>query len=326
MSYLIIPPTITILSWNLHVKIIGINTSVKFPNFTDNKTFSKSIEILRVYRKTFFGPLYGDDNLAGTSAAVPKIAQILHLSLFNILVVLFLLQVSLMFIKPINGRSDLRIITAAIALFAIFYQFILIYLYISFFGEVAALTRYTIPILYGWCVLIMYLFIEKLYVHPRKNIIFSLILVIVIINIPNQLKFDSVKITSNPTKLAKRIEVEKMVKLVQHIVEKESNVYYLYQGSDNYEKFIFSYLMLPNKTNDHCPSIGIPYNSQDRWTCSVRLENVLYGYNYLAIGRADKFFWEKNAIYLDKNSNPVIKGIFKISFRQQKILLTEIFG
>ena len=73
------------------------------------------------YFQTFFGPLYGEDNLTGTSMSVPPVVQSLKLSLFSIIFVLALMHfmISLFEIKIL--RKEKMFIFLSFLLFALTY-------------------------------------------------------------------------------------------------------------------------------------------------------------------------------------------------------------
>jgi hypothetical protein len=199
-------------------------------------------------------------------------------------------------------------------------------LYITFFGEVAALTRYTVPFLYAWLLILLYLFIEEFEKIRNKNLLILIGVVVIYFSIPSPLKSDMYMIKSNPIKLEKRVEVENLALLTKKIAGNTDRVYFLYQNSDSFEKFIFSYIILPIASNDHCSSIGNSYSPSDRWTCSIDLESVLTGYDFLVIGQSDENFWKSNTIYLERGSYQKSKGIFKIKYTGKKLLLENITG
>ena len=133
--FIVMPPFVSYFSWQIHLRSISKNpgvegasiSSIGTPEFRERFTLT-----LSSYAKNFFGSLHGPDNLAGITLATPKIVEILHISLFSILVILCITQLVLaLFEKPQARRKQLIISVVFISL-AIFYQFFLIFSHILF--------------------------------------------------------------------------------------------------------------------------------------------------------------------------------------------------
>jgi len=318
-------PLLAYFSWAFHIKQLNISTKSVTHNFFDQNSQSNLLQILNTYKDTFFGAIYGIDNLAGTSSSVPKIVEILHVSLFSIILILTICQIFLLLLKPKQARKEFLLITLAVILFAILYQVTLLFLYFYFFGEVAALMRYTVPFLYGWAMLVFHLFIDEISHFKNRSIIFIALFLTIFFNLPTSLSNDAIKINSNPIKVEKRLSVEKLAKQTRIIAKQNEKAYYIYQDSDNFEKYIFSYSVLPIASNEKCSSIGEPYSDKDLWTCSINLEAALKGYSYLVVGKADNKFWSLNSIYLSPKSEAYLNGIYRISYSGSKLLLLNIY-
>jgi hypothetical protein len=137
----------------------------------------------------------------------------------------------------------------------------------------------------------------------------------------------ALEITGNYTDLTKlpvRTDVEKMASETVRLVSENEKVYYVYQGSNGYEKYIFSYLVLPRTTNWSCPSLGTPLYEGDVWTCDITLEKALIGYDYLVVGKGDVQFWDANSNYLDQGSVPATRGIFQILNPGKALRLVQV--
>jgi hypothetical protein len=107
-------------------------------------------------------------------------------------------------------------------------------------------------------------------------------------------------------------------------IKPKDSVYYIYQQSTGEEKYMFAYLILPNKNNWGCWSVGKPYGSQDVWTCDKSIAQLLIGYDYLVVGNGDDNFWNETSPYLTPGSNTGRQGIYKVSFPNSKLLLTQV--
>jgi hypothetical protein len=200
-----------------------------------------------------------------------------------------------------------------------------------FFGDyegvrVGALVRYSGAFLLAWTLLVFVLFLQELPRFKFGKILLAATFLLVPIAAPSALASDLKGIKSDPGKLAARLDVEAMVPATLKTIKPDDKVFYIYQNSTGFEKYIFSYLILPIESNWACPSIGKPYSSSDVWTCDLKLPDLLLGYSYLVTGRADSIFWKENAQYLAPGSIPLVKGIYRISGSGTSLSLHQIDG
>ena len=332
LVFIAIPPLVSYLSWQIHLRSISKNpgvegasiSSISTPEFRERFTTT-----LSNYSKNFFGSLHGPDNLAGITLATPRIVEILHISIFSILVILCVTQLALaLFEKPQARRKQLTISFVFIFL-AIFYQFFLIFLYLFFFGEYegvrsAALVRYSSSFILAWAIFVLgRLFLLLVHLNPR-TIFVSLATLSIMIATPTAFANDIRKIESNPVKLQARLDVEKVAPLVTRYVKPDQKVYFIYQRSDGFEKYIFSYLVLPIYSNWACPSLGNPYYEGDVWTCNLALEEAIKSYDFLAIGNGDDLFWAKNSKFLSPGSLKSRQGLYRIIKKGDSVELRQM--
>jgi hypothetical protein len=141
---------------------------------------------------------------------------------------------------------------------------------------------------------------------------------------PSALANEIREIESNPTKLAARLDVENIVPKVLSNVSQDEKTYFIYQKSDGFEKYIFSYLILPLTSNWACPSLGSPYYKGDVWTCPMDLPEALEGYDFLAVGNGDARFWAENAEFLAPGSAAERQGLYRLSFNAGRLSLISI--
>lgn len=332
LVFIAIPPFASYLSWQIHLRSISKNPGVEGASISSVGTseFRERFTLtLSSYAKNFFGSLHGPDNLAGITLATPKTVEILHISLFSILVILGITQLALaLFEKPQARRKQVTISFVFICL-AIFYQFFLIFLYLFFFGEYegvrsAALVRYSSSFILAWAIFVLgrlFLYLARL---KAKTILIPLVTLSIMVATPSIFANDIRKIESNPVKLQARLDVEKITPLVTRYVKPDQKVYFIYQRSDGFEKYIFSYLVLPIYSNWACPSIGNPYYEGDVWTCNLALEEAIKGYEFLAIGNGDDLFWAKNSKLLAPGSLESRQGLYRIINRGSSVELRQI--
>ena len=331
-SQLLILPLIMYVGWQLHLRRIGVTPGAENPSIS--KILSPEFQLRwektwAAYKENFFGSLYGPDNLAGISTTAPNVVRILHISLFSIVVVLTIIQLSLALLGDVDQRK-IRLKILAIVLFsAISYQIFLLFLYMFFFGEyegvrAGALVRYSVSFLLGWTLFNLVLILQWIKQFKFKNYLVLIVLIPALMIAPSNFYSDVKKVKSNPEKLAARLDVEKMVSKTLEIIQPKDSVYYIYQQSTGEEKYMFAYLILPNRNNWGCWSVGKPYGSQDVWTCDKSIVQLLIGYDYLVVGNGDDNFWNETSPYLTPGSNTGRQGIYKVSFPNSKLLLTQV--
>jgi len=331
-SQLVALPLIMYVSWQLHLRRIGITPGAENPSIS--KILSPEFRVrwektLEAYKANFFGSLYGPDNLAGISTTTPNVVRILHISLFSIVVVLALIQFGLAFLGDVSQRKKKIRIAVIVLLSAIAYQIFLLFLYIFFFGEyegvrAAALVRYSVSFLLGWTIFDLVLILQWIKLFKLKNYLSLLILIPALVIAPSNFYRDIIKVKPIPEKLTARLDVEQMVPKTLDIIKPKDSVYYIYQQSTGEEKYMFAYLILPNKNNWGCWSVGKPYGSQDVWTCDKSLGELLIGYDYLVVGNGDDNFWSEASPYLKRGSNAGRQGIYKVSFPSSELQLTQV--
>jgi hypothetical protein len=332
IAMVLLPAAFSYISWQFHLRQINIAPGVEGFSFSKINTpefKNRWSATISSYRDNFFGSLHGPDNLAGITLATPKVVEILHISLFSIIVVLSIVH----FLLAITTRRTQRktsLVTALLFIaLAIFYQFFLVFLYMFFFGEYegvrsAALVRYSSSFLLAWAFFVFALVIMRMSEMKWKSITFSTIGLTLILIAPSALANEIREIESNPTKLAARLDVENIVPKVLSNVSQDEKTYFIYQKSDGFEKYIFSYLILPRTSNWACPSLGSPYYKGDVWTCPMDLPEALKGYDFLAVGNGDARFWAENAEFLAPGSAAERQGLYRLSFNAGRLSLISI--
>ena len=331
-SLIAAPPFASYLSWQIHLRSISKNpgvegasiSSIGTPEFRERFTST-----LSSYAKNFFGSLHGPDNLAGVTLATPKIVEILHISLFSVLVILCLSQFFFAFAEKSKSRNKQITISFVFVFLAIFYQIFLIFLYLFFFGEYegvrsGALVRYSSSFILAWAIFVLGRLFVYLAQLKLKAILIPLVTFSIMFVTPGAFANDIRKIESNPIKLEARLDVEKVTPLVTRYVKPDQKVYFIYQRSDGFEKYIFSYLVLPIYSNWACPSLGNPYYEGDVWTCNLALEEAIKGYDFLAVGNGDDLFWAKNSKFLAPGSLESRQGLYRIIKRGDSVELRQM--
>jgi hypothetical protein len=76
---------------------------------------------------------------------------------------------------------------------------------------------------------------------------------------------------------------------------------------------MFYYAMLPYTTSmEWCWSLGKKYAESDVWTCDTGLAGQLKGYDYLAVYKGDRQFWDRAGALLASEAKDLSSGVFKV--------------
>jgi hypothetical protein len=198
-----------------------------------------------------------------------------------------------------------------------------------FFGEYegvrsGALVRYSSSFLLAWAIFVFALVVIRVSELKWKTATLPIIGLGLLLIAPSAFSNEIRKIEPNPTKLPARLDVEKITPQVLNQVDQGEKTYFIYQKSDGFEKYVFSYLILPRTSNWACPSLGSPYYKGDVWTCSMSLPEALKGYDFLAVGNGDARFWAENAKFLTPDSAADRQGLYRVSFNSGSLSLVSI--
>lgn len=317
---IIFVPLFSYVSWFFHVMSLELNSALNTIKFKPNSY----VETAKSYSSFFFAEIYGTDNLIGNTTDLPLLFDKLNISLFVVYLSAFFFSLLMIYFISDNRRFVLQFGLFAITIFTLFFQLILIFLYTFYFGGVVAVIRYSIPILFLWVIWLIALaftFLEEY----SLNIIFKTGLIfLIMIFLPSKLVADSKQINPIQLNLETRIDIEKMALEVKQKVQPTSKVYFIFQGSDGYEKYIFSYLILPIGSNDQCWSLNSPGVNFSRWSCEANLGEVLMDYDYLYLGYSDISFLREYSGFFDSNKDFVQNGLYKIHRKSGSLVFKTI--
>ena len=332
LTILLSLPGVTYLSWQLHLRLIQMNPgaeSFNLASLSSEETRMRWNKTWASYKSNFFGSLYGEDNLAGISSTAPKVVQILHISLFAIFAILAVTQIISAFMTSGSERKLSLRNAFLIVLLAVLYQVFLLSLYMFFFGEYegvrsAALVRYSGSFFLAWAIFVIGILMKELSrIRFSAGYIFATLFCLVLAA-PSSLALEIGGKYTDLTKLPDRVLVEKLLTPTLNHIPKNAKIYYIFQGSNGYEKYIYGYLVLPRESNWSCPSLGKPLYEGDVWTCDLTLSRAIQGYDYLAIGKADSIFWDTNSQFLSRGSLPSIRGLYRVSYTSGSLKLTQV--
>jgi uncharacterized pyridoxamine 5'-phosphate oxidase family protein len=157
---------------------------------------------------------------------------------------------------------------------------------------------------------------------PKQWIAPALLLSVAFYLVPAKFYADLKSIQSEPNALAQKKKAIALAEQVKKHIKPGEKVYFIAQNTNGYEKHMFDYAMIPFLPNN-CWSVGAKYSEADVWTCNQPLEQLINGYDYLAIYNADQRFWNDNArLVLTKGQNSQ-QGVYKIISREGRVVALE---
>jgi len=308
------------LSWFLHVKSLELNSALNTIEFKPNSYVATA----KSYSSFFFAEIYGADNLVGNTTDLPLVFDKLNISLFIVYLIAFFFSLLMITFISDNRKRIFQFGLFSITVFTLFFQLILIFLFTFYFGEVVAVIRYSIPILYLWVVWLVALAFTLLEKYAFNIIIKTGLIFLILILLPPRLVADTKLINPIQSNLETRINIEKMALEVKQKLQPTSKIYFIFQGSDGYEKYIFSYLILPIRSNDQCWSFNSPSDDSSRWNCEANLSEVLKDYDYLYLGNSDISFLREYSEFFESSNDFVQNGIYKINRKSGGLILNKI--
>ena len=235
-----------------------------------------------------------------------------------VLSILGLISIFLNWYKNANRKISAEVFILLIGFLG--YLGFLFIAYLNFFSEyegirLASFERYVSTYLLAWTlVTLVYLVsgLEKISVWSATFLAMFFFAVSLYYSSEN-FRIDLKGINSPPILFEIRKNVDQIASIVKKHIALDEKAYFIIQNSTGFEKYIFNYAMLPFGSEWWCWSLGKNYFENDVWTCNKKLNEVVDGYQYLAIYRADKQFWDDNQVFFDKSSSGQISGVFKIT-------------
>jgi hypothetical protein len=314
------------VSWRIYVGFHKIET-LNFPfSGTEGRTLERIISTYDVF--------YERLSTAGIYFKIPGIERISTISLLEIIAI-FLLFHATMFFYYISKKEMSTAFSGVIpAVMGIAYIFFVFLSYCFFIDEYERTSGGSISRYLGSFLLIILLnaLFELLKILDKnrasKNITFLTLLVLQFALPTSQMKIDFVYSKPNLELLNERKNIEKQADLVHQYIARTDSVYYLSQGDKGNHKNIFGYLLMPNKVNFWCWSIGNPIFPGDIWTCDKSALNNLDSFDYVFIGKNDGQLTEEFLTGKDaKDGQKLLEtGLYRIESKynsQSQIILVS---
>jgi hypothetical protein len=240
---------------------------------------------------------------------------------YSQIVVVFLFAQAAIFFYYFSKKEILRAVSSVMPSVAGIAYFFLIFVFYSFFideyerNSGGSIRRYLgsfllIVILSGIFELVKILNNHKL----SKNGMLLILLSFQIILPTSQMKVDFINSTPNTELLKERESIERQAEKVHRYTKSNDSIYYLSQGDMGYYKNVFGYLMMPNKVNFWCWSIGRPIFPGDVWTCDESAVENLSGFDYVFIGKNDGQLTDQLLTGVKKANDEIVleTGLYRI--------------
>lgn len=237
--------------------------------------------------------------------------------LLSVIVLSFVLIVR----SPSTQRPKISA-TLVILFFGFFgYLIALLYSYLFVFTEyegirLASFERYLSSYLLAWF-LILFSFSSELFfkIYNKKSITFLLCFFILFSYlIPKNFINDVKSIHSSGHDFELYEDINKFALKIKPHLNSSDKVFFIAQNSNGLERVMFYYAMLPYATSmSWCWSLGNKYFEGDVWTCDSDLADMLNGFSYIAIYRADTQFWSKVGNLFDPQTIGDTRGLYKIN-------------
>jgi len=312
-------------SWELYTKAIGAWVAHSIPK-VDAFFYKPMLERLGatvlefLHRVDANGFIYYEN----TQTFIPT--SLKHLTIY-----LLIASSSLIFLHPRKVQARIFCTLSFIFLGAIAYEAFLLAAYLMFFTEyegvrLASFERYSATYYLAWVLILYSIAIQQTEYHEKKPFA-TLIIAISLISfyiVPKGFYNDITTISPSKDALLTRSKVAALVDPIRKNIKAGEKAYFISQNSTGFEKYIFNYLMLPYDSVWWCWSVGSKYHANDVWTCDQKLEELLQGYNYLALYRADEKFWTNNSRIFEPTAYPKTSGTFKIERSKKNISLLPI--
>ena len=306
---------LTFVSWQIYLHHAGIYKAISPTSVTDlffhydRERFSKTL--LEFDRRLFKpGYLLFDDNLQWGNY-------------FSVLTTSIYLASICVFVSWLNRSTaffkNTVILSITLILGFILYVTFLLFTYLVFFSayegvRLASFERYISSYMLAWFIISLTLLFRA--IESRSKLIgillSSSLLYLLFYCSPYNFKQDYRGINTDPRLLPTRIQIQSRVDALRAHISPTDRVYFIHQNSTGFERYMFYYLISPNPSSDDCWSIGPKFYPGDVWTCDRNLGDLLNGYNYIVINKADVQFWETNrSLFQQSQSAKLSEGVYK---------------
>jgi hypothetical protein len=308
----------TFVSWSIFLKSNGVSANPTLPSLI----------------KYFEDPL-ASKLISATHLFLIRLNEVcftLPIKLYQVIVLLGFISIALSLIGA-HGLRKIRdaLIFSLLPIACVLYLLFLLFSYITFFSpfegtQLYGIERYSATFLIGWTLIILGNAVGN-YMESRvtRYVILLISLFILVIAPPKDVYKLVTNFPINSDDLKFRHKINKLSKTIDELPI-ESKLYFISQGSNGYHGRVFQYSVLPRQSSvAMCSSFGLPYHSEDIYTCNTNLSTTISDYDYLVINFGDRQFWDIAEKLLTIDSSQKESGIYKIVKSKDGIKLTEHF-
>lgn len=243
---------------------------------------------------------------------------------------IFIIGVVMIFPISIMSKGN-RLQETAIAvmlpLMCASYIAFLIYCYIAYFSEfeakrLASFERYAGTFLIAWASFLLYKIVDLSWrgFGSAYSLVSILAVSIPVYGVTGHYRLDLQKIRPEQKKAILRNDVSRLSDIIWKKLKPGDSVYFIAQNTKGLEKLAFTYEMQPFKANNWCWTLGEKYYDSDVWTCNQSLSEVMKGYKYLAIYKADNQFWDLFSSHFKDDEKKDELGIYKAEYDKDGVL------
>jgi hypothetical protein len=308
----------TFASWSILLKSNGTSSNPALPSlikYFENPLASKLISATHLFL-----------------IRLNEVCFTLPIKLYQVIAILGLLSFGLSLIGA-QGSRKIRdaLIFSTLPVACILYLLFLLFSYITFFSpfegtQLYGIERYSATFLIGWTLIILGNAVGN-YMDSRtiRYVVLSISLLILFVAPPKDVYKLVTQFPINADELETRHRINELAKMIDKLPS-ESKLYFISQGSNGYHGRVFQFSILPRRGSvGKCSSFGLPYHSDDIYTCNKNLSIEIGNYDYLIINYGDKQFWDIAEKLLTNDSFKKESGIYKIVKSKDGIKLTEHF-
>ena len=241
-------------------------------------------------------------------------------ALWSVLVFFLILGSLVIALSKKSERLSVGMTVSVLSLGSVGYLAALFISYVIVFTEyegvrLASFERYFSTYMIAWALIIV-AFSANLICNlkARQTMVLNMLAVsIVAYFVPSNFYDDLTAIQRTGLDKQTRQSTEVLASNVKKHIQPDQKVYFVAQNSNGLERVMFYYAMLPYTSSmSWCWSFGKKYAVGDVWTCDMPMLPLLKGYDYLALYRVDKQFWDLYAGLFDVEAVGKTTGVFKV--------------
>jgi hypothetical protein len=227
-------------------------------------------------------------------------------------------------LSPQGSRRPLLALSVLLPLGFLAYLLLLIALYLTYFSEyeasqAASLERYLASYLFAWESITLSVATLMLLDFASKAVTIAISIaigVLIILVVPIVYHYLAITNLNDRALVAARADAGRLANEVLRIASPNDKIFFVKQNDEGFSMYAFQFAVLPHPAaQSWCWSLGPPYFVGDVWTCDQKLKNLIGGFRWLVIKKADTQFWEQNGNLFPASDRGLPSGIFAIDFK-----------